>query len=80
MRNFFTIGLNKNGNKNRTIRSFFNSVFSFGKPKGSSLIYFPDFVVLYLKVFENMDQMSKKHIFLLLLHLNEADDVIILVT
>ena len=27
-----------------------------------------------------MDQMSKKHIFLLLLHLNEADDVIILVS
>ena len=37
-------------------------------------------MVLYLKLFENMDQMSKKHIFLLLLHWNEADDVIIIVT
>ena len=80
MCNFSTIGLTKNGNKNQTIRSSFNSVFSFGKLRGSSSTYFPVSVVLYLKVFENMDQMSKKHIFLLLLHLNEADDVIILVT
>ena len=35
--------------------------------------------MLYLKLFENIDQMSKKHIFLLLLHSNEADAVIILV-
>ena len=59
---------------------FSDSVFSFGKLRGSSLTYFPGFVVLYLKVFKNMDQMSKSTFFLLLLHLNEADDVIILVT
>ena len=35
---------------------------------------------MYLKLFEDMDQMSKKHIFLLLLHWNEADDVIMLDT
>ena len=80
MCNFSTIGLTKNGNENRTIRSFSLLFFSFGKLRGSSLTYFPVFVVLYLKVFKNMDQMSKKHIFLLLLHLNEANDVIILVT
>ena len=80
MRNFSTIGLTKNGNKKSTHKEFYDSVFTFGKLRSSSLTYFPVFVVLYLKVFENMDQMSKKHIFLLLLHLNEADDVIILVT
>ena len=58
----------------------FFKIFRFGKLRGSSLTYFPVFVVLYLKVFKNRDQMSKKHIFLLLLHLNETDDLIILVT
>ena len=61
-------------------KEFFDSIFTFGKLRSSSLTYFLVFVVLYLNVFENMDQMSEKHIFLLLLHLNEADDVIILVT
>ena len=68
MRNISTIGLNKNSNKNRSRRNFFDSVFSYGKLRGSSLTYFPVFAVLYLKLFENIDQMSKKHIFLLLLH------------
>ena len=76
MRNFSTIGLTKKSKS----KEFFNSVFSFGKLRDSSLTHFPVFVVLYLNVFENMDQISKKHIFLLLLRLNEADDVIILVT
>ena len=80
MRSFLIIGLNKNSNKNRARRSFFYSVFSFGKLRGSSLTYLPVFVALYLILFENMDQMSEKHIFLLLLHWDEADDVIILVT
>ena len=46
---------------------FFDSVFSYGKLKGTSLT-FPGFVVLYLKLFQNIDQMSEKHIYPLLLH------------
>ena len=41
-----------------------NSVFSYGKlrdGKFGSLRYVPVFVVLYLKLFENIDQMHKAH-------------------
>ena len=65
---FSTMGLNKSSNKNRTRRGFsilFSVMRSFS---GRSLTYFPVFVVLCLKLFDNIDQMSKKHIFLLLLH------------
>ena len=79
MRKFSTLGLNKSSNKNRT-RSFSILFSVIGKLRGSSLTYFSGFLVLYLKLFENIDLMSKKHYFLLLLHLNEADNVIILVT
>ena len=61
--NFWTIGLNKSSNENRTRRSLFYSVFSYGKHKDSSLTYFLVFVLWYLELFENIDQMSKKHIF-----------------
>ena len=39
---------------------FFNSVFSYGKLKNRSLTYFPVFVVLCLKLVENIDQMHRK--------------------
>ena len=45
---FPTILLNKNHNKKTKQYEFFNSVFSFGKVRDSSLTYFPVFVVLYL--------------------------------
>ena len=38
---------------------FFNSVFSYGKLRDSPLTYFPVFVVLYLEIVENIDQMHK---------------------
>ena len=59
MRNFSTIGLNKTAIKIEP-EGVFDSVFSYGKLRGSFLIYFPVFVVLYLKLFENIDQMSIK--------------------
>ena len=44
---------------------FFNSVFSYGKLRDSSLTYIPFFVMLYLKiVVENIDQMHKNTFFL----------------
>ena len=44
-------------------KKFFNSVFSYGKLRGSSLTYFPAFVVLYLKLFVNIDQMPESTFF-----------------
>ena len=35
----------------------FNSVFSYGKLRDSSLTYFSVFVVLYLEIVENIDKM-----------------------
>ena len=67
MRKFLTIGLNNISGKNRTRKKFFDSVFSYMKLGGSSLTCCPVFVVLYLKLLENIDQMSNKHIFLFLL-------------
>ena len=45
----------------------FSIVFSYGKLRDSSLTYFPAFVVLYLKLVENIDQMHEGT-FLLLVH------------
>ena len=50
---FSAIWLNKNDNKKRTSRSF-SVLFSV---MGSSLTYFPVFVVPYLEIVENIDQM-----------------------
>ena len=61
-------------------KELFNSVFSYGKLRDSSLIYFPVFVVLYLEIVENIDQMQKKYFFLLPVNWDEPDDVINLVT
>ena len=55
---FSMIWLNKNDKKMNQVE-FFNSVFSYGKLRDSSLIYFPIFVVLYLEIIENIDQMHK---------------------
>ena len=44
-------------------KEFFDSVFSYGKLRGSSLTYFLVFVVLCLKLFENIDEMSKSTFF-----------------
>ena len=41
----------------------FDSVFSSGKLRSSSLRYFPVFVVFYLKLFENIDKMSESRFF-----------------
>ena len=42
---------------------FLNSVFSYGKLRDSSLIYFQIFVVLYLEIVENIDQMHESTFF-----------------
>ena len=42
---------------------FFNSVFSYGKLKDSSLTYFPGFAVLCLEIAENIGQMYKSTFF-----------------
>ena len=63
MRDFSTICLNKNNNKKKNQKEFFDSLFSYGKLRGSSLTYFPVFVVLYTKLFENIDQKSESTIF-----------------
>ena len=47
MSHFSLIGLNKNNNKNEPV-GVFNSVFSFGKLRDSSITYSPFFLVLYL--------------------------------
>ena len=52
---FLTIWLNKNYNKKRTR----NSVLSYEKLRGSSSKYYPGFVVLYLEIVKNIDQMHK---------------------
>ena len=52
---FSTIWLNKN-DKKKTV-GVFNSVFSYGKVRDSSLTYFSVFVVLYLEIVENIDKM-----------------------
>ena len=57
---------------------FFNSVFSYGKRRDSSLTYFLVFVVLYLKLIEKLTKCMKAH-FVLLVHWNEPGDVINLV-
>ena len=49
----------QSSNKKTNQKEFFDSVFSYGKLRGSSLTYFAFFVVLYLKLFENIDQMSE---------------------
>ena len=40
---------------------FFNSVFSYGKLKDSSLTYFLVFVVIYLKIVENIDHKNENN-------------------
>ena len=40
-------------------KEFFDSVFSYGKLTGSSLTYVLVFVVRYLKLYENIDQMPE---------------------
>ena len=40
---------------------FFNSVFSYGKLKDSSLTYFLVFVVIYLKIVENIDHNNENN-------------------
>ena len=42
-------------------QEFFNSVFSYGKLRDSSLTYFPAFVALYLEIVEKIDQMHKSN-------------------
>ena len=63
MHNFLTICLNKSSNEKTNQKEFFDSVFSYGKLRGSSLTYFPVFVVLYLKLFERIDQISESTFF-----------------
>ena len=60
---FLTICLDKSGNKKRTSKSFSISVSSYRKLRDSSLTNIPVFVVLCLKIVENIDQ-----IFLLFVH------------
>ena len=55
MSHFWTIRLNKNDNKKRNSRSV-PILFSVIE---SSLTYFSVFVVLYLEIVENIDQMHK---------------------
>ena len=62
MHNFLTICLKKAAIKNEP-EGVFDSVFSYGKLRGSSLTYFPVFAVLYLKLFENIDRMSESTFF-----------------
>ena len=38
---------------------FFSSVFRYGKLRDSSLTYFPVFVVFYLEIVENIEQMHE---------------------
>ena len=59
MSHFSTICLNKNDNKKRTSRTFFNSVFGYGELKDSTLTYFPGLAVLCLEIVENIGQMHK---------------------
>ena len=56
---FSTICLNKNDNKKRTSGSFSILFSVMGSLKDSSLTYFPVFVVLYLEIVGNIDQMHK---------------------
>ena len=44
--------------RNETVGAF-QSVVSYEKLRDSSLTYFPVFVVLYLEIVENIDQMHK---------------------
>ena len=53
---FSTIWLNKNDNKSEPV-GLFNSIFSYGKLKDSSLPYFLGFAVLCLEIVENIGQM-----------------------
>ena len=55
---FNNLAKQKRQQKNEPV-GVFNSVFSYGKLGDSSLTYFLVFVVLYLEIVENIDQMHK---------------------
>ena len=57
--NFSTI-LSKSCNENKP-EGVFLSVFSYGKLRGSSLTYFPVFVVMYLKLLKTFIKCLKAH-------------------
>ena len=79
MHDFSIICLNNSGIKKMKQWKFFNSVFSYGKFRYSSLTYFLVFVVLYLNLNEKLTKCMKAH-FVLLVHWNESGDVTNLVT
>ena len=57
---FSTIWLDKNDNKiKHEPVGVFNSVFSYGKLRDSSLTYFLGFAVLFPEIIENIGQMHK---------------------
>ena len=71
MRNFLPSAKTKAAIKTKQ-KELFDSVFSYENFRGSSLTYFPAFVVLYLKLFENIDQMSESTNVSCYSHCNES--------